>query len=372
MPYSLSNKSIPQETTIFTIMSTLALQNNAINLSQGFPDFEIDNRLGNLLFEATNSGYNQYAPMIGLSMLREEISRDFYKRYNLSIDPEREITICPGATYAIYTALSAILSKGDEAIVLEPAYDSYIPNIEANGAVTVKVMLDPITFKPDWQKISDAITPNTKAIIINTPHNPTGTVWGHDDFTSLVEIIKHTNISIVSDEVYEQLAYEANHISILNYEELRNRSFVVYSFGKVFQSTGWKIGYCIAPPPLTAYFRKLHQFIAFSVNTPAQYAVAKYLAQHHDNNLVNKTLKSKRDYFYNQILETPFKPLQKSQGSYFQLVSYEGLSELPDFSFAQYLTEKYKVATIPVSAFYSNRFDQKLLRFCFAKKETTF
>ncbi|HYD20567.1 MAG TPA: methionine aminotransferase [Flavipsychrobacter sp.] len=358
-------------TTIFTTMSALAGGHNAINLSQGFPDFPIDDRLGTMLHVAANVGFNQYAPMPGLPVLRETIAANFKRRYNLDIDPDTEITITPGATYAIYTAFTAILERGDEVIILEPAYDSYIPNIEMNGARAVPVSLSAPGFSVDWNKVKAAITPKTKAIIVNTPHNPSGAVWSKEDWDTLAELVRDTEIFILSDEVYEQLIFDGlKHYSVLEHPELRSRSFALYSFGKVFHNTGWKIGYCIAPPDLTTAFRHIHQFLAFSVNTPAQYALSQYL-QLEDVAPVHIMLQEKRDYFLELMKQTPFTILKPTSGSYFQLASYEQVSDMPDMEFAQWLTKEHGVATIPVSAFYSNKEDNKLIRFCFAKKEET-
>jgi methionine aminotransferase len=309
--------------------------------------------------------------MTGLPLLREAIAADFKKRYAIDLNPDSEISITPGATYAIYSAFSAILSPGDEVLVLEPAYDSYIPNIEMNGAKAVPVKLLAPSFAPDWQAIKDAITPKTKAIIINTPHNPTGTIWTLADWNQLADLVRDTAIIILSDEVYEQLVFDGQiHYSVLQHPELRERSFALYSFGKAFHNTGWKMGYCIAAPMLTQAFRQLHQFIGFSVNTPAQFALAQYLNLD-KREAPNTLLQGKRDYFLELMKETPFTLLAPAAGSYFQLASYAHMSDLPDRTFATLLTEKYGVATIPISAFYSDRHDQKILRFCFAKKEDT-
>jgi methionine transaminase len=357
--------------TIFTVMSALAHEHHAINLSQGFPDFQIDEELGNALHEATLLGFNQYAPMAGLPLLRNAIAAYFLERYNTYIDPETEITITPGATYGIYTAFTSFLQYTDEVIVLEPAYDSYIPNIEMNGAKVVPVALNPADFSVDWNKVNAAITPNTKAIIINSPHNPTGALWTKEDYDTLALLIRDTQIIVISDEVYEQLVFDGHkHYSVLQHPELRQRSFVVFSFGKVFHNTGWKIGYCIAPPAYTTAFRRVHQFISFSVNTPAQYAIAQYLPKLQQQQVGNM-MQQKRDYFLKLMEQTPFKIIHHSLGSYFQIASYEGISTMKDTEFAQWLTKEYGVATIPVSAFYSNQEDNKLLRFCFAKKEST-
>jgi methionine aminotransferase len=358
-------------TNIFSVMSALAMEHGAINLSQGFPDFSIDERLGTFLQEAAATGFNQYAPMPGLPMLREAIAKNFKKRYGLDINSDTEITVTPGATYGIYTAFTSILEKGDEVIILEPAYDSYIPNIEMNGAKVVPVSLSAPDFSADWNKVKDAITGKTKAIIVNTPHNPTGAIWSKEDWDTLASIVRDTNIFILSDEVYEQLVYDGQkHYSVLEHTELRERSFALYSFGKVFHNTGWKIGYCIAPPALTAAFRRIHQFLSFSVNTPGQYALAQYL-QLEDVAPVNIMLEEKRDHFLELMKQTPFTIYKPTSGSYFQLAGYEQISDMPDMEFAQWLTKEYGVATIPVSAFYSNKKDDKLIRFCFAKKEET-
>lgn len=367
----LPQKHSATGTTIFTVMSALATQHNAINLSQGFPDFAIDERLGMFLHEAAVEGYNQYAPMPGLPILREAISNNFRQRYSIALNPDTEVTVTPGATYAIYAAFTSILQPGDEVIVLEPAYDSYIPNIEMNGARVVPVPLSAPSFEVDWNKVRDAITPKTKALILNTPHNPTGAVWTRADWDSLAEIVRGTGIFILSDEVYEQIIFDGReHHSVLQHEELRQRSFALYSFGKVFHNTGWKIGYCIAPPLLTQAFRRIHQFLAFSVNTPAQYALAKYLAVA-QNEPIWKMMQQKRDYFLELMRDTPFTIHTPSGGSYFQVAGYERISDMPDMEFAKWLTEEYGVATIPVSPFYSNKKDDKLIRFCFAKKEQT-
>lgn len=366
----LPQKHSATGTTIFTVMSALAQQHNAINLSQGFPDFHIDERLSAALGQAAADGFNQYAPMAGLPMLRQAIADSFKRRYNITVDADNEITVTPGATYAIYTAFTAILSPGDEVIVLEPAYDSYIPNIEMNGARAICIPLSAPTFATDWQRVRDAVTAKTKAIIINTPHNPTGAIWTKADWDNLAAIVRDTDIFVLSDEVYEQLVYdEQKHYSVLEHEELRARSFALYSFGKVYNNTGWKMGYCIAPPQLTTAFRRIHQFLCFTVNTPAQYALAHHLA--HITEPIHSVMQRKRDHFLNLLHDTPFTVHTPASGSYFQLASYERISSLPDKQFAEWLTKEHGVATIPVSAFYSTGKDDKLIRFCFAKKEET-
>ncbi len=366
----LPQKHSATGTTIFTVMSALAQQYNAINLSQGFPDFHIDERLSQALGDAAANGYNQYAPMAGLPQLRQAIAASFARRYGVQVDPDSEITVTPGATYAIYTAFTAILSPGDEVIVIEPAYDSYIPNIEMNGARAVVVPLLSPGFGVDWQAVQDAITTRTKAIIINTPHNPTGAIWSRADWDQLAAIVRHTDIIILADEVYEQLVYDGErHYTVLEHEELRARSFALYSFGKVYNNTGWKMGYCIAPPVFTQAFRRIHQFLCFTVNTPAQYALAQHLSN--DSAPIHELMQRKRDYFLGLLADTQFTVHEPARGSYFQVASYERISNLPDKEFAEWLTREHGVATIPVSAFYSNGKEDKLIRFCFAKKEET-
>lgn len=366
----LPQKHSATGTTIFTVMSALAQQHNAINLSQGFPDFHIDERLSAALGRAAAEGFNQYAPMAGLPLLRQAVADSFKRRYGVTVDPDTEVTITPGATYAIYTAFTAILRPGDEVIVLEPAYDSYIPNIEMNGAKAVCISLSAPAFSVDWQQVRAAINSNTKAIIVNTPHNPTGTIWGKEDWDALADVVRDTDILVLADEVYEQLVYDGErHYSVLEHEELRARSFALYSFGKVYNNTGWKMGYCIAPPELTTAFRRIHQFLCFTVNTPAQYALAQHLADATEP--IHNVMQRKRDHFLKLMADTPFTLHTPALGSYFQLMSYERISDMPDKQFAEWLTKEYGVATIPVSAFYRSGKDDRLIRFCFAKKEET-
>ncbi|MBS1616342.1 MAG: aminotransferase class I/II-fold pyridoxal phosphate-dependent enzyme [Bacteroidetes bacterium] len=352
-------------------MSALAAQHGAINLSQGFPDFDMDERLIELVHQAMQKGFNQYAPMAGLSLLRYAIADDFLKRYELDIDSELEITITPGATYAIYTALACILQAGDEVIVLEPAYDSYIPNIVQCGAMPVCVPLKAPDFRPDWDEIRGAVSPNTRAIIINAPHNPTGSIFEPEDLEELAKIAERYQLYVVSDEVYEQLVFDGRrHQSVLAHPGLRSRSYAVFSFGKSFHCTGWKIGYCIAPAALSNKFRNLHQFLGFSVSTPMQKGLADYLTLP-QREVPGIQMQARRDLFLRQMKKTPFRLLRPAAGSYFQILSYEGISPMDDHSFATWLTKTYGVATIPVSAFYSDGRDDHLLRFCFAKKNET-
>lgn len=370
-PGNLPNKFAAAELNIFTTMSALAQEHQAVNLSQGFPDFAIDPALPQLLYEASKEGFNQYAPMAGLPRLREAIAADIARRHGVMADAGAEITVTPGATYAIYTALAALLRPGDEVVVLEPCYDSYKPNIEMQGAKPVGVKLLPETFRPDWQRIEDAIGDKTRAIIVNTPHNPSGTVWSRADWDRLAALVAGRDIYILSDEVYDQLVYDGlQHTSVLQHPELRSRSFALFSFGKSLHNTGWKVGYCIAPQDLTKAFRNMHQFLSFSVNTPAQHALAGFLERPVPL-AANILLQQKRDYFLQLMQQTPFRLLAPAAGSYFQLASYAHMSDVPDTEYAVMLTREYGVATIPVSVFYSDRHDDKILRFCFAKKEET-
>lgn len=367
----ISSKLPRVGTTIFTVMSVLAAEHKAVNLSQGFPDFGMDEALIALVEAAMKSGANQYAHMNGLPLLRQRIAEKVFSLYGAAVDPETEITVTPGATYAIYTSLTCLLTPGDEVIVFEPAYDSYLPNIEINGAIPVLVPLTFPTYTIDWDKVRAAVTPRTKMIMLNTPHNPTGTTWSGDDLRQLEDLVRDTGIFILSDEVYEHITFDGiRHESVLRYPALRERAFVCFSFGKAYHCTGWKIGYCIAPPLLTKEFRKVHQFNAFSTNTPAQAGLAAYLANA-DAYLGLKTFfQRKRDYFLDLMKGSPFQWLQSS-GSYFVLASYAGFSNERDTDFAVRLTKEYGVAVIPVSVFYRDGKDDKVVRFCFAKQEST-
>jgi methionine aminotransferase len=352
-------------------MSSMAVKHNAINLGQGFPDFQMYEPLISLVNKAMLHGHNQYVHMNGLDILRESIKDKVAFLYQKKIDPETEITITPGATYAIYTALTSVLQPGDEVIVFEPAYDSYIPNIEINGA---KPVILPLTFpgyKIDWNMVKENITASTRMIMINSPHNPTGSVLSNQDLEQLESIVSGTNILIVSDEVYEHIIFDGmQHESILKYPELFNRSFTCFSFGKVYNCTGWKIGYCIAPQALMTEFRKVHQFNCFSCNAPVQYALAEFIKEKNVYLELGIFLQKKRDYFGKLMGQTKFKALP-SHGSYFQLYDYAAISEENENDFAIRLTKEAGVASIPTSAFYKNGKDNKVLRFCFAKKEST-
>jgi len=368
---SIQSKLPEVVTTIFTVMSVLAAKHKAINLGQGFPDYPMNKELISQVHKAMLDGHNQYTHMCGLPVLRERIMEKIASLYTTDIDPETEITITPGGTYAIYTALTAILQPGDEVIVFEPAYDSYIPNIEINGGIPVLIPLVYPDYKIDWDLVKQKISSKTKVIMLNTPHNPTGSVLSAEDIKQLQHIVKDTRIFILSDEVYEHLIFDGmKHESILRYADLYDRSFVCFSFGKVYDCTGWKMGYCVAPPRLMKEFRKVHQFNAFSCNTPVQYALAGFLQVKENYLQLGPFLQQKRDYFLKMMQETKFKPLP-SHGSYFQLYSYEGISDENEKDFAIRVTKEYGVAGIPTSVFYKNGRDNKVLRFCFSKKEAT-
>ncbi len=357
--------------SIFTVMSALAAEHKAINLGQGTPDFEISEELIGLVSKAMRDGHNQYTHRNGLLALRETIAEKIDSLYHNKVDPLTEITITPGATYAIYTALTTVLNPGDEVIVFEPAYDSYVPNIKINGAIPVLIELQHPEYKIDWQVVKEKITPTTKMIMLNSPNNPTGKILTNEDIKQLSEIVKGTDILILSDEVYEHIIFEGNqHESILKYPELFERSFVAFSFGKVFQCTGWKMGYCVAPDRLMKEFLKVHQYNCFCCNTPIQYALATFLTKTDEYLQLGNFFQHKRDYFQSLMAKTKFKALP-SFGSYFQLYSYEDISNENEFHFAKKMTEKAGVATIPVSAFYQNGKENQVLRFCFAKKEQT-
>ena len=358
-------------TTIFTVMSALANKHKAINLSQGFPNFPSSSTLNRLVFDYMDKGYNQYAPMAGALPLREQLAQKVEKMYNTTIQPDTEITITAGATQAIFTAITAFIKAGDEVIILEPAYDSYKPAIEVNGGKAVIYEMQAPDYTVDWDTIQQLISPATRMIIINTPHNPTGTTLKAEDLKALATITRDTNILIISDEVYEHLIYDnQEHQSVLRYPELWERSMATYSFGKTFHNTGWKVGYCLAPAHLMEEFRKVHQFNVFSVNTPVQYALAEYLATPEHYLSLPDFYQEKRDFFLELMKDTPLKPL-RCEGTYFYTFDYSAISDEPDMAFAQRLTIDYGVAVIPVSAFYTHENPGKVIRFCFAKTNET-
>ena len=368
---SIQSKLPNVGTTIFTVMSVLAAEHKAINLGQGFPDYAMNEELIALVNQAMKNGHNQYVHMNGLPALREALAEKINELYKNEINPDSEITITPGGTYAIYTALTTILQPGDEVIVFEPAYDSYIPNIEINGAVPVLIPLVYPDYKIDWELVKQKITAKTKLIMLNTPHNPTGAVLSADDIAQLQNMVKGTGIFILSDEVYEHLIFDdKKHESMLRYPDLFERSFVCFSFGKVYHCTGWKMGYCVASPALMKEFRKVHQFNCFTCNSPVQFALAEFLKQKENYLQLGAFLQQKRDLLKNLMQQTKFKALP-SYGSYFQLYSYAGITNESEKDFAIRLTKEYGVATIPTSAFYKNGEDNKVLRFCFSKKEST-
>jgi methionine transaminase len=358
-------------TTIFTVMSALATEHKAVNLGQGFPDYPMSEELTAKVAEAMKNGHNQYAPMPGLIGLRESIAEKVEFLYKTKINPDTEITITPGGTYAIYSSLTTILQPGDEVILFEPAYDSYIPNIEINGAKAVPLPLTYPDYKIDWDLVRSSITTKTKAILINSPHNPTGSVLDTNDIAELKSVVAGTNIFIVSDEVYEHLIYDGlPHESMLKHPELFERSFVNFSFGKTYHCTGWKLGYCIAPAAFTKEFRKVHQFNCFSCFTPAQVALADYLKNKDAYLSLPRFMQQKRDYFIELMKQTKFDLLNTS-GSYFICASYGRISDESDKDLAIRLTKEAGVATIPLSAFYHNQKDDKVVRFCFSKQNRT-
>ncbi len=371
--YSKNIKSkLPFATTsIFAVMSKLAQEQNAINLSQGYPDFPVSKELIGLVSKYMKEGFNQYAPMPGVYSLREMIAEKTFNLYGASYNPEREITITAGATQAIYTIISAFIQKDDEVIIFAPAYDSYKPSIKLNGGKTIEIELGKSDYKVDWNKVKDSINDQTKMIIINTPHNPSGTVLSKSDMEKLESLVKDTNIIILSDEVYEHIIFDkVKHQSACLFPGLAERSFIVGSFGKTFHITGWKMGYCLSPVELMAEFRKTHQFNVFSVNHPMQKAIASYLTSSENYLGLAEFYQSKRDFFINAVKDSKF-TIIPSKGTYFQLLGYEKISDEKDFDFAIRLTKEKKIASIPISGFYSTKFDNKSLRFCFAKSEET-
>jgi methionine aminotransferase len=362
-------------TTIFTVMSLLASKHDAVNLGQGYPDFACDSGLVSAVLSAMEAGQNQYPPMAGVPLLLDAVASKIRAVYGQNYSAEKEITITAGATQAILTAILAVVKAGDEVIVLEPCYDSYVPGIQLAGGVPVPVPLTPGTFRPDFDKLVAAISHRTRAIIINTPHNPSGTVWTAAEMLRLQEILAPTDVLVISDEVYEHMVYdEVQHESVARFSGLAARSFVVSSFGKTFHVTGWKVGYVAAPAQLSAEFRKVHQFNVFTVNTPMQFGLGSYMSDPGPYLELPAFYQKKRDLFRAGLEQTKFK-LLPCEGTYFQCVDYSGLSvperELSDADFCKWLTAEVGVAAIPLSAFYVNGFAQKVIRFCFAKKDET-
>ena len=361
-------------TTIFTVMSALAQQHGAVNLGQGFPDFDCDPRLIDAVERAMRAGHNQYPPMAGVAALREAVSAKVATLYGHAYDPGSEVTITAGATQAILSAILALVHPGDEVIVLEPCYDSYGPNIELAGGRIVRVPLTPGSFRPDFERIAAAIGPRTRLVIVNTPHNPSATVWSEADMKRLAELLRPTDVLLLADEVYEHMVYDgAAHQSVARHPELAARSVLVSSFGKTFHVTGWKVGYVCAPAPLMAEFRKVHQFNVFTVNTPVQHALAEYLGDPAPALGLPAFYAAKRGRFRAGLAATGLR-LLPSEGSYFQCVDYAGLAdhrERSELDFCRWLTTEAGVAAIPLSAFYDNGFEQRVVRFCYAKKDET-
>jgi methionine aminotransferase len=357
-------------TTIFTVMSKMATDHNAINLSQGFPGFGADPVLLDLVTKYMRLGHNQYAPMSGVPELRERVAEKTKRLYGIEYDAAEEVTIVSGATEAIFSAITAVVSTGDEVILLEPAYDSYAPAILLNGGIPIYIPLRMPDFSVDWEAVQKAINPKTKLILVNTPHNPTGYVWTQNDVNQLAELIQEQEMYVVSDEVYEHITFDGRaHISLMTHPVLRSKTFVCGSFGKTFHVTGWKIGYCLAPKNLMTEFRKIHQFVTFSTATPLQYALAEYLQNPAHYLSIPDFYQRKRDLFCEGLRQTPFK-FEPAQGSFFQLVSYGHISQVSDFKLAVKMTQTIGVASIPISVFYSQKTDPKILRFCFAKEDS--
>lgn len=358
-------------TTIFTVMSALANEHNALNLSQGFPNYPSSQHLNDLVNQAMNNGYNQYAPMAGNLELRLAISNKYEDLYNSSYHPDKEITVTAGATQAIYTIISAFIRPGDEVIIFKPAYDCYQPAIEVNGGTAVAVQLSAPDYLVNWQEVSAKISDKTKMIIINSPHNPSGTIWSEDDMLQLQKLTQGTDIIVLSDEVYEHIIFDGQkHQSVCLFEDLKQRSFITASFGKTFHNTGWKIGYCCAPDYLMVEFRKVHQFNVFSVNHPAQKGIADYMQDAGTYLNLSSFFEQKRDLFLNLISKSRFK-FKPAQGTYFQVLDYSDITSDHDEEVAKQLTIDHKIASIPLSVFNDDGKDDKVLRFCFAKTDET-
>ena len=358
-------------TTIFTVMSALAKEHNAINLSQGFPNYPSSQKLNDLVTNAMNKGYNQYAPMAGNLDLRLAIAHKYELLYKSTYHPEKEITITVGATQAIYTIISTFIRPKDEVIIFKPAYDCYQPAIELNGGKTIPIQLSAPNYNVNWDEVASKISSKTKMIIINSPHNPSGTIWSKDDMLQLQKLTKDTNIIVLSDEVYEHIVFDdAQHQSACLFNDLKQRSFITVSFGKTFHNTGWKIGYCCAPEELMTEFRKVHQFNVFSVHHPSQKGIADYMQDAETYLCLNTFFQHKRDLFLNLISESRFK-FQPSKGTYFQVLDYSEITDEYDVDFAKRLTKEFKIASIPMSVFNEKDKDDNVLRFCFAKTDET-
>jgi methionine transaminase len=370
-PPTLTSRLPNVGTTIFTVMSALATRHQAVNLGQGFPDFDCDPTLVDAVTAAMREGLNQYPPMTGVPLLRQRVAEKIAALHAHTYDPEHEITITAGATQAILTAVLAFVHPGDEVIVLDPCYDSYVPAIELAGAHAVRVPLHPLTLRPDMAALAAALTPRTRALLINTPHNPSGTVWTRAERQALADLLRPTNVLLISDEVYEHMVFDGQpHVSASGHAELAARSLVISSFGKTFHVTGWKVGYVAAPAALMAEFRKVHQFNVFTVNTPMQHGLARFLADPAHYLGLADFYQAKRDAFRAGLAATRFE-LLPCEGTYFQCVGYDAISDLPDDAFCRWLTTEVGVAAIPLSAFYAQRPQRRIVRFCFAKQDAT-
>ena len=368
---ALSSRLPSVGTTIFTVMSAMATEHRAVNLGQGFPDFDCDPALLQAVTAAMHEGLNQYPPMAGVPALREAVAAKVEALYGRSYDPGQEITITAGATQAILTAVLCAVHPGDEVIVLEPCYDSYVPNVELAGAKVVRVPLTPRSFRPDFDAIAAALSPRTRALILNSPHNPSATVWTREEMERLAALLAPTDVLLISDEVYEHMVYDGQpHVSAASIPALAERAFVVSSFGKTYHVTGWKVGYVVAPAALTAEFRKVHQFNVFTVNTPVQHGLARYMADPRPYLELPAFYQRKRDLFVQGLMRTRLRPLH-TQGTYFQCVDISSVSDMREADFCQWLTREIGVAAIPLSAFYGEGFEQGIVRLCFAKKDET-
>ena len=370
-PMKLQSKLPDVGVTIFTIMSKLANDHNAINLSQGFPDFDVHPDLVALVDKFMCSGHNQYAPMQGVQALREQIAEKVSDLYHATYDPDSEITVTSGATEALFAAISAVVRQGDEVIILEPAFDSYVPVIKLNGGIPVYVEYKFPDYRIDWNDVRNVLTSKTRLIILNSPHNPTGTVFTDSDMSELKHILQDTDVLILSDEVYEHIIFDGvRHESVALHPELFERSFVISSFGKTYHTTGWKIGYCLAPAPLSKEFQRVHQFLTFASNTPIQYAYAQFMKNKEVYLSLSAFYQEKRDKFLSLIGDSRFKALP-CRGTYFQMMDYSAISDESDVEFSKRMTIEHGVASIPPSVFYHHQVDHKVLRFCFAKKDET-
>ena len=358
-------------TTIFTVMSALANEHNAINLSQGFPDFEVAPALIDGVYRHMQAGKNQYAPMLGVVELREAIVNKMKKLYGVSYDPETEVNVTAGATQAVFAIITAFVQENDEVIIFTPAYDCYEPAIDLAGGKTIHVELKTSNYSIDWDEVKKLINHRTRMIIVNTPHNPTGSVLSEEDMLELEKLTAGSDIIVLSDEVYEHIVFDGVvHQSACKFPELASRSFIVGSFGKTFHATGWKLGYCLGPANLMVEFRKSHQFVVFTCNTPIQYALADYINNEESYRDLGTFYQQKRDLFLKLIKDSRFKPV-KSSGTYFQLLDYSAITDEKDTDFAVRLTKEFGIASIPISVFYSEEVDNKVLRFCFAKNDNT-